>query len=178
MKLSNMKQPILVSAPHPSAVIAQISLIAWICLIACTKTIHTTRVPAFSVTAAINGVPTSFSAIINVDTTSTPGTLYIVAHSDSANLTPLLEITLSDSTKLTPGVYTPAPGTHGSQGLVGYTGWVGDLANQYNAVSDTVTLTTVNKTWLSGTFQGTCTYSADSTVSVTNGQFTVGWTEQ
>jgi hypothetical protein len=178
MKSSNMKQPILVSALLPSAVIAHISLIAWIGLIACTKTIHTTPTPAFSVTAAINGVPTSFNAIITVDTSTTSGTLYIVAHSDSANLTPLLEITLSDSTKLTPGVYTPVPGAHGSQGLVGYTGWFGNLANQYNASSDTVTLTTVNKTWLSGTFQGTCAYTADSTVSVTNGQFTVGWKEQ
>jgi hypothetical protein len=178
MKSSNMKQPSLVSALHPSAVIAHLSLIAWIGLIACTKTIHTTPTPAFSVTAAINGVPTSFSAIISVDTTTTPGTLYIVAHSDSANLTPLLELTLSDSTKLTTGVYTTTPGAQGSQGLLGYTGWVGSAVNQYIAASDTVTLTTVNKGWLSGTFQGTCAYSADSTVSVTNGQFTVGWTEQ
>jgi hypothetical protein len=178
LKSSNMKQPILVSALHPSAVIAHISLIAWICLIACTKTLHTTPTPAFSVTANINGVPTSFSPIISVDTTTTPGTLYIVAHSDSANLTPLLEITLSDSTKLTPGVYTPLPGAHGGQGLVAYTGWVGNLVNQYNASSDTVTITTISKGWLSGTFQGTCAYSADSTVSVTNGQFTVGWAEQ
>lgn len=171
-----MKQSIPVSTLFP-VTLAQLSLVAWIGMIACTKTIHTTPTPAFSVTASINGVPTNFSSIIAVDTTSTPGTTYIVAHSDSANLTPLLEITLSDSTKLVPGTYTTAS-ANGGQGLLGYTGWIGDQDNQYNATSDTVTLTTVNKTWLSGTFQGTCAYTLDSTVSVTNGQFTVGWTEK
>ena len=69
-------------------------------LTACSKknTAPTTPTPAFSVTAAINGVPTTFNAIITVDSSSTPGTVYIVAHADSANLTPLLEITLTGKT--------------------------------------------------------------------------------
>ncbi|HEV3324022.1 MAG TPA: hypothetical protein VG052_00405, partial [Puia sp.] len=125
--------------------------------------------------------PTSFNAIINVDSTSTPGTVYIVAHADSANLTPLLEITLisnSSSAALKPGTYFFSDTTGGKSALVGFTNWQNDTAIQYFAISDTVTLSTVNKTRLSGTFQGTCQYTADSVVSVSNGQFTVGWNEQ
>jgi hypothetical protein len=150
-------------------------------LIACHKTTPSTPTPAFSVTAAINGTPTSFNAIINVDSTSTPGTVYIVAHADSANLTPLLEITLvsnRSSASLKPGTYYFSDTTGGSSALMGYTNWQNDTAIQYFAVSDTVTLSTVNKTFLSGTFQGTCQYSADTVVSVTNGKFAVGWNEQ
>ena len=109
-----------------------------------------------------------------MDTLSTPGTIYIVAHSDSANLKPLLEITLS-STPLKPGVYPFADSAGGCLGFLGYTNWLNGGAVQYPAVSDTVTLTTVTKTWFSGTFSGTCEYSANSVVSVTNGQFTVGY---
>ena len=151
-------------------------------LVACHKTTPSASTPAFGVTATINGAPIAFNAIINVDSTSTPGTVYIVAHADSANLTPLLEITLTagtpSSASLKPGTYPFSDTTGGISGLVGYTGWQNDTAIQYFAVSDTVTLTTVNKTWLSGTFQGTCWYLNDSSVSVTNGQFTVGWNEQ
>jgi hypothetical protein len=147
--------------------------------IACSKKNNspTTPTPAFSVTAAINGVPTTFNAIITVDSSSTPGTVYIVAHADSANLTPLLEITLTGKTPLTTGNYPISDSTGGNQSAIGYSGWVGDQDNQYNSVSDTVILTTVNKTWLAGTFQATCQFTLDSVVSVTNGQFTVGWNE-
>jgi len=150
-------------------------------LLACHKTTPSTPIPAYSVTAAINGAPTSFNAIINVDSTSTPGTVYIVAHADSANLTPLLEITLLSSTSsaaLKPGTYFFSDTTGSNSALVGFTNWQNDTAIQYFAVSDTVILTAVNKTNLSGTFQGTCQYTADSVVSVTNGQFIVGWNEQ
>jgi hypothetical protein len=146
-------------------------------LAACNKTSSPTPTPAFTVSASINGTPTTFNAIITVDSLSTPGTVYIVAHSDSANLNPLLEITLS-STPLRSGTYPFADSTGGPQSLLGYTVW-SDTAGtyvQYPAISDTVTLTTVAKTWFSGTFQGTCAYSVDSVVSVTNGQFTVGYT--
>lgn len=148
--------------------------------IACAKknTAPTPPTPAFSVTAAINGVPTSFNAIITVDSSSTPGTVYIVAHADSANLTPLLEITLTGKTPLTAGNYPISDTAGGNQSAIGYTSWFGDQDNQYNSISDTVILTTINKTWLAGTFQGTCQFSLDSVVSVTNGQFTVGWNEQ
>jgi hypothetical protein len=145
-------------------------------LAACNKTTSSTT-PAFNVSASINGTPTTFNAIITVDSLSTPGTVYIVAHSDSANLTPLLEIALSN-TPLKPGVYPIADSTNGPQSLLGYTAWSDSIGTfvQYPGVSDTVTLTTVTKTWFSGTFQGTCEYSIDSIVSVTNGQFTVGYT--
>jgi hypothetical protein len=148
--------------------------------VACSKknTAPTAPAPPFSVTAAINGVPTTFNAIITVDSSSTPGTVYIVAHADSANLTPLLEITLTGKTPLTAGTYPIADSTGGNQSVMGYTGWAGDQDIQYNGISDTVILTTVNKTWLAGTFQGTCQFALDSAVSVTNGQFTVGWNEQ
>ena len=144
-------------------------------LTACSKknTAPTTPTPAFSVTAAINGVPTTFNAIITVDSSSTPGTVYIVAHADSANLTPLLEITLTGKTPLKTGNYPISDSTGGNQSAIGYTAWAGDQDNQYNSISDTVILTTVNKTWLAGTFQGTCQFTLDSVVSVTNGQFTV-----
>jgi hypothetical protein len=150
-------------------------------LVACHKTTSSTPTPAYTVTAAINGVPTSFNAIINVDSTSTPGTVYIVAHADSANLTPLLEVTLtssSSSAALKAGTYYFADTTGGNSAVVGFTTWQNDTAIQYFGISDTVALNTVNKIWLSGTFQGTCQYTADSTVSVSNGQFTVGWNEQ
>src|ERR1700721_2883012 len=99
-------------------------------LIACTKknSPSTTPTPAFSVTAAINGVPTSFNAIITVDSSSTPGTVYIVAHADSANLTPLLEVTLTSNTALKPGIYSYnqlSDSTSNIQGLIGYTNWSG-----------------------------------------------------
>jgi len=147
-------------------------------LAACNKSSSPTQ-PAFNVSASINGIPTNFNAIITVDSLNTPGTVYIVAHSDSANLTPLFEITLS-STPLKAGTYPIADSNSGPQGLLGYTVWSDSVGTyvQYTAVSDTVTLTTVTKTWFSGTFQGTCEYSADSVVSVTNGQFTVGWNKQ
>lgn len=156
-------------------------------LAACNKT-SSPSTPAFSVSASINGTPTTFNAIITVDTVSTPGTVYIIAHADSSNLTPLFEITLG-SMSLKPGAYsyfdsTGLPPNAGSPlpdapfGLVGYTNWSGDSALQYSTLSDTITLTTVSKTWISGTFQGTCEYTNDSVfsiVSVTNGQFTVGY---
>ncbi|HET6252852.1 MAG TPA: hypothetical protein VFE32_02195 [Puia sp.] len=140
---------------------------------ACNKN-DSTPTPAFNVSASINGTPMTFNAIITVDTISTPGTVYIVAHSDSANLTPLLEITLSH-TPLKTGTYPFADSAGGLPNLIGYTLWDGGNAVQYPAVSDTVTLTKVTPTWFSGAFQGTCEYSADSVVSVTNGKFTVGY---
>jgi hypothetical protein len=145
-------------------------------LAACNKTSSPSPTPASSVSASINGTPTTFNAIITVDSLSTPGTVYIVAHSDSSNLTPLLEITLS-STPLKSGAYPLADSTGGPQSLLGYTVWSDSVGTyfQYPAISDTVTLTTVTKTGFSGTFQGTCEYSIDSVVSVTNGQFTVGY---
>jgi hypothetical protein len=143
-------------------------------LAACDKSTGPAPIPAFTVSASINDTPTTFNAIITVDTLSTPGTVYIVAHSDSFNLTPLLEITLS-SIPLKPGVYLFADSAGGPFSFLGYTNWLNGAAVQYPAVSDTVTLSTVTPTWFSGTFSGTCEYSADSVVSVTNGQFTVGY---
>jgi hypothetical protein len=163
-------------------------------LAACNKSTSPTPTPAFNVSASINGTPTTFNAIITVDSLSIPGTVYIVAHSDSANLTPLLEITLNN-TPLKPGTYpysnnSSGPDSSGGSGgsggpsgaygaantgLLGYTNWLLGGAVQYPAISDTVTLTNVNPSWFSGTFQGTCAYSADSVVSITNGQFTVGY---
>jgi len=146
-------------------------------LAACNKSSSPAPAPAFNVSASINGTPTTFNAIITVDSLSTPGKVYIVAHSDSANLTPLFEITLG-STPLKAGTYPIADSNTGPQSLLGYTVWSDSVGTyvQYTAISDTVTLTTVTNTWFSGTFQGTCEYSADSIVSVTNGQFTVGYT--
>jgi hypothetical protein len=155
-------------------------------LAACHKSSAPT--PAFTVSANINGTPTTFNAIISVDALSTSGTVYIVAHSDSANLTPLLEITLSN-TPLKPGIYTyitNGPDSSGGSastaspvGLLGYTLWTDSIGTfvQYSAFSDTVTLTTVTPTWFSGTFQGTCEYTPDSVVSITNGQFAVGYSQ-
>lgn len=142
-------------------------------LTACKKSNNTgPSVPGtLSVTASINGRDTSFSSIITVDTSSTPGTIYIVAHSDSSNLTPLLEITLYDSTTFKTGIYTSSL-TNGRLGLLGYTGWTGDTAEQFFSSSDTVDITTINKIALAGTFQGTCQY-ADSTITITNGMFAV-----
>lgn len=152
-------------------------LIITLILVACNKSNHLAPTPNYTVSASINGTPTTFNAIINVDSTSTPGTLYIVAHSDSDNLTPLLEISISRTGALKPGTYPFADSANGPLGQVGYTVWLYGGAVQYPAISDTVTLTTVNPTSISGTFQGTCEYSIDSVVSVTNGQFTVGWNE-
>jgi hypothetical protein len=140
----------------------------------CSKDPGEPPAPPANVSATINGTPTTFNAIITVDTLSTPGTVYIVAHSDSANLTPLLEITLSN-TPLRPGVYPFADTTGGDIALLGYTLWLNGGAVQYPSVSDTVTLTAAYRDWISGTFQGTCEYSADSVVSVTNGQFAVSY---
>jgi hypothetical protein len=145
-------------------------------LVACNKS-NNQHPPAFTVSASINGAPTTFNAIITVDSTTTPGTVYIVAHSDSANLTPLFEITLIHTGAIKPGTYPFTDSAGGPLGQLGYTIWLGGAAVQYPAVSDTVILGTVNNTWLSGTFQGTCEYSADSVVSVTNGKFTVGWNQ-
>lgn len=137
----------------------------------------------FNVSASINGVPSVFNAIITVDSVSTPGTVYIVAHADSANLTPLFEVTLTSNTALKPGIYSYnqlTDSTSDIQGLIGYTNFSSDTDNQYFSLSDTVTLTTVNKTWLSGTFQGSCQTGYDSVatyITVTNGQFTVGWNQ-
>lgn len=146
-------------------------------LVACNKSNRPAPTPAYTVSASINGTPTTFNAIINIDSASTPGTLYIVAHSDSGNLTPLLEIAISRTGALKPGAYPFADSANGPLGQVGYTTWLNGGAVQYPAISDTVTVTTVNPTWISGTFQGTCAYSIDSVVSITNGQFTVGWNE-
>jgi hypothetical protein len=144
---------------------------------ACTKT-STNNTPHYTVSAAINGTPTTFNAVISVDSASTPGTIYIIAHADSANLTPLLEITLSRTGTFKPGTYPFTDSANGPLSQLGYTLWRGGTAVEYPAISDTVFLTTVNNTWLSGTFQGTCEFSADSIVTVTNGKFTVGWNEQ
>jgi hypothetical protein len=149
-------------------------LVIFVLLLAACHKSSTLPTPAFTVSASINGTPTTFNAIITVDSLSIPGTVYIVAHSDSANLTPLLEITLGN-TPLKTGVYPFADSGASTSSLLGYTLWNGGTAVQYPAVSDTVTLTTVTKTWFSGTFSGTCEYSADSVVSVTNGQFSVGY---
>jgi hypothetical protein len=157
--------------------------ISAIFFMACAKSHPATPTPPFSVSASINGVPTTFNAIITVDSVSTPGTVYIVAHSDSANLTPLVEITLTSNTALKPGIYPYnqlTDSTGNIQGLIGYTNWSSDTDNQYFSLTDTVTLTTVNKTWLSGTFQGSCQAGYDSVATyntITNGQFTVGWNQ-
>lgn len=154
-----------------------------ILLIACAKSHPATPTPPFSVSASINGVQTTFNAIITVDSVSTPGTVYIVAHADSNNLTPLLEVTLTSNTALKPGIYPYnqlTDSTSNVQGLIGYTNWSSDTDNQYFSLTDTVTLTTVNKTWLSGTFQGTCQTGYDSVATystITNGQFIVGWNQ-
>ena len=145
-------------------------------LVACNKS-NNPHIPPFTVSASINGIATTFSALISVDSTSTPGTVYIVAHSDSANLTPLFEITLSHTGAIGPGTYPYTDSAGGPLSQLGYTLWSGGSAVQYPSITDTVILSTVNNTWLSGTFQGTCEYSADSVVSVTNGQFTVGWNQ-
>jgi hypothetical protein len=146
-------------------------------LAACNKNTSSGPTPAFNVSASINGTPTTFNAIITVDSLSIPGNVYIVAHSDSANLTPLLEITIG-STPLKTGIYPIADSTTGPRSLLGYTAWSDSAGTfvQYPSVSDTVTITTVSQNWFSGTFQGTCEYSADSVVFVTNGKFTVGYT--
>jgi hypothetical protein len=149
-------------------------LVIFIVLLAACHKSASIPTPAFTVTASINDTQTTFNAIITVDTISTPGTVYIVAHSDSDNLTPLLEITLSN-TPLKTGVYTFADSAGGPLSLLGYTNWINGGAVQYPSVSDTVILTQVTPTWFSGTFSGTCEYSVDSVVSVTNGQFTVGY---
>ncbi len=153
------------------------SLIPLLLLAACAKTVHQTPTPAFGITAAINGVSTSFSSIITVDSVSTPGTLYIVAHSDSANLTPLLEITLSTGAARIPGTYTSTFVNGNPVGQLSYDRLDPDRSTtwSYPSTGDTVTVTTSNKIWLAGTFQGTCAYTPDSTISITNGQFTVGW---
>jgi|GEM_PF-2830498 hypothetical protein len=157
--------------------------ISAVLFLACAKSHPATPTPPFSVSASINGVPTTFNAIITVDSVSTPGTVYIIAHSDSANLTPLLEVTLTANTALKPGVYPYSQltdSTSNLQGLIGYTIWTGDSDNQYFSLSDTVMLTTVNKTWLSGTFSGSCQAGYDSVATyntITNGQFTVGWNQ-
>jgi hypothetical protein len=176
-----MNHPVLHRCRPLRHVPSLLAIFILLLLISCNKTTSSTPAPAYTVTAAINGAPTSFSAIINVDSTSTPGTVYIVAHADSANLTPLLEITLissSSSAAIKPGTFFFADSTGGNSAVVGFTNWQNDTAIQYFGISDTVALNTVNKTGLSGTFQGTCQYSADSTVSVSNGKFTVGWNEQ
>jgi hypothetical protein len=152
-------------------------------LVACHKSHPAGPTPPFSVSANINGVPTTFNAIITVDSVSTPGTVYIVAHADSANLTPLMEVTLTSNTALKPGLYpynNLSDSTSDIQGLIGYTSFSNDTDNQYFSLTDTVTLTTVNKTWLSGTFSGSIQSGYDSVATystITNGQFTVGWNQ-
>jgi hypothetical protein len=158
-------------------------LLSIVLLFACHKSHPATPTPSFNVSATINGVPSTFNAIITVDSVSTPGTVYIIAHSDSANLTPLFEVTLTGNTALKPGIYSYSQlsdTTAETQGLIGYTNWSNDTDYQYFSLTDTVTLTTVNTTWISGTFQGSCQAGYDSVatyIAVTNGQFTVGWNQ-
>jgi hypothetical protein len=67
--------------------------------------------------------------------------------------------------------------------LLGYTVWDGVAFDQYYSVSDTVTVSSVSKSSIAGSFQGTCQYTYfpnDSTATVvetltiTNGRFNVG----
>jgi hypothetical protein len=161
--------------PHPP--FACVFLVA--CMVcSCSKSDKTPPAPPFGVSADLNGAPVSFNAIITVDSVTSPGTVYIVAHNDSANLTPLFELTLTGRRPLKPGTYISPDSSGGTYSGMGYTAWLGGSAIQYPSVSDTVTLATVNNTWLSGTFQGTCEYSADSVISVTNGKFAVGWNQR
>ena len=160
-----------------------IALLPLLLFMACAKSHPATPTPPFSVSASINGVPTTFNAIITVDSISTPGTVYIIAHADSRNLTPLIQVTLTSNTALKPGIYSYnqlSDSSSNIQGLIGYTNWNGNTDNQYFSLSDSVTLTTVNKTWLSGTFSGSCQAGYDSVAvynTITNGQFTVGWNQ-
>lgn len=152
---------------------------AWL-LSSCTKSAKTPQAPPFTVSADFNGTPMNFNAIITVDSASTPGTVYIVAHNDSANLTPLFEITLTGNRPLKAGTYSSPDSSGGNYGTLGYTTWEGDTAIQYTSSSATVTLATVNNTWFSGTFQGSCEVIIDSVVTVatvTNGKFAVGWNQ-
>jgi hypothetical protein len=124
-------------------------------LAACHKS-NPTPTPAFNVSADINNIPTTFNAIISVDTRNTPLKTGTYPNTDTAS------------------------GPNSSIGILGYTLWSDSISNfvQYFAINDTVTLTKVTRTWFSGTFQGTCEYSPDSIVSITNGQFTVGYPQQ
>jgi hypothetical protein len=158
-------------------------LLSVVLLIACHKSHPAAPAPPYRISATINGVPTTFAAIVTLDSVTTPGTVYIIAHADSANLTPLFELILTSNKALAPGIYPYSQledTTAVIQGLIGYTYWSNDSDNQYFSLSDTVTLTTVNKTWIAGTFQGTCQAGYDSVatyITVTNGQFAAGWNQ-
>ncbi|HXD77049.1 MAG TPA: hypothetical protein VN616_04535 [Puia sp.] len=157
----------------PAAIFASLVLFPF-----CAKTSKTPVPPPFTLTATLNGTPATFNAVITVDSASTPGTVYIVGNSDSANLTPLLEVSLTSNRPLAAGTYSFPDTSGGNSGTLGYTAWRGGTAVQYPRVTDTIVLTTVNANWLSGTFQGTCAYSPDSVVTITNGKFTVGWNQR
>ena len=123
--------------------------------IACKKNTSAPVIPPNTLTASVNGTPMSFNIALTVDSTSTPGTIYLVGHSDSANLTPLMEVTIT-----------------GNQGQIGYTAWSNDTAIQYVGSGDSVSVTST-KTTLSGTFSGTCYYTLDSMVLITNGKYSI-----
>jgi hypothetical protein len=151
--------------------------------VACQKAVSPVPVPITdSVSAMVNDSSISFNAEVTVDSSSTPGTIYIIAHSDLANFTPLLEITIISGSPLKTGVYSDTPG-NGGQGLLGYTAWNGFTDYQYYDSTDMVTINSVSKTSIAGTFQGTCQYIPNSqtdssavteTVTITNGRFNVG----
>ena len=152
--------------------------------VACQKAISN-KVPApitDSVSAMVNDSAISFNAEVTVDTSSIPGVIYIVAHSDLANFTPLLEITIPVATPIKDTIYSD-PLNSGNPGLLGYTAWNGVTDNQFYSVSDTVSVSSVSKSSIAGTFQGTCQYTYfpnDSTptvvetLTITNGRFNVG----
>lgn len=136
-----------------------------------------------TVTAMINDTSVSFNASITVDTSSTPGTIYIVAHSDTANFTPLLEITIvsggASVNAVKPGTYTDTSSL--TQGILGYTTWSGASDEQFANDGDTVSVQSISNTGVMGSFQGTCEFIADTIpvlTKVSNGKFNVGFMQK
>jgi hypothetical protein len=150
---------------------------------ACKKSNSSNPAPV-GISCDINGKATTFNGSISVDTTG--GTVAVIASEDSTIEFPALEFVIGPVGPLTTGIY-PAENLAPLQSY-SVLSYVAPPTTQFAntdafvSADDTIDVTSVTSTTISGTFHGTAlfqyfdpisTNTVDSTITITNGVFTI-----
>lgn len=144
---------------------------------------------AFGISMDVNGVFSTYNSRFSVDTSD--NSFNLIGWGDSAcctNTQLLWSVNKADNSALTTGMYLPPePPGYGNGNQAGFTVDIYNVwsfANDvgFSAYPDTINVTNITDTTITGTFSGTCSgliYSSninspgqyDSTLTVTNGKF-------
>jgi hypothetical protein len=165
----------------------RIALTLLICsaIFAACKKSNSSKPATVGISCDINGQAETFNGSVNVDTTG--GQVAVLASQDSLNAWPALEFVIAPAGPLTVGIY-PAQNLVNPNQSSSVFSYVAPATTQFESTDqfvsadDTITVTSVTSTTVSGTFHGTALFqyynpilenSVDSTVTITNGKFTI-----